>query len=481
MPRKIVATSLINNVAAFQRNVYSLESYDTVYTSFQPTRKDKTYIVGFSNSTSPQMQNIVVGIYIFASQVVGIVNGVFYDDKLIFLEPQGWSETDIFSLSYDGHKAIAYKNGVKMGEVSLTSNGPFRLNATFDTGNNRNNQDNSGATVNKILFQAMAVGVKGDTGPTGTNGIDGVTGPTGPTGTNGIDGVTGATGPTLPILTTPAPYGSHVLLGVGNDVYDNGIITYAYDGKAGYFTTPNTIVVDNLLGKSVTIEKYQITVQANGDIALLSPTQLTFNGVPITGETGPEGIQGVTGHTGPTGPTGTNGIDGVTGATGPAGPVNNAWYYANSIEGTLISTNIDNDSKLLSVGSISVNSSQNSKFFLTGQFINIFDVNIERYIVSSIYRRKSGTTVWQNVLGNNLTHLVASTCLSYQWISDLAPKPYDPIEARAITMPFSYVDSPGEGTFEYKIYVSISPSHTNTQYDAPIYFRSVCFTSLQLQ
>lgn len=184
---------------------------------------------------------------------------------------------DLMSIFFDcnSESVSLYKNGIFLMSSPYSATTPQRF-FWYNTGvfSPMTVNDIKGYQINDIRGYQIAFGLSGPTG------------------------ATGATGPTLPILTTPAPYGSHVLLGDGNDVYDNAIITYANNGEAGYFTTPNSIVVDNLSGRSVRIEKDQVVVQVNGDIAVLDPTQLTFNGVPITGETGPTGIQGPTGATG---------------------------------------------------------------------------------------------------------------------------------------------------------------------------------------
>jgi len=88
-------------------------------------------------------------------------------------------------------------------------------------------------------------GPRGNTGPTGPQGIPGITGNTGPTGPQGIPGITGNTGPT-------GPQGIPGITGNTGPTGPQGI------------------------------------------------PGITGN----TGPTGPQGIPGITGNTGPTGPTG---------------------------------------------------------------------------------------------------------------------------------------------------------------------------------
>jgi len=122
-------------------------------------------------------------------------------------------------------------------------------------------------------------GVQGDTGATGAtgaNGLDGATGATGAQGETGSKGDTGATGETLPILITPAPYGSNFLLATGSNVYNNSILTYSDGGKEGYISTSNNIVISGN-NRTNTLEKDQISIVANGSTAYMNSDNISVN------------------------------------------------------------------------------------------------------------------------------------------------------------------------------------------------------------
>jgi hypothetical protein len=240
------------------------------------------------------------------------------------------------------------ENGIKVNGAYIGQTGPAGV--TGATGP----QGDIGAT-----------GAKGETGATGTTGQQGDTGPQGATGATGPQG---ATGPTLSILTSPVPFGSHVLLGNGNDVYDNAIITYANGGKKGYFTTSNNIVVDNL-GKSTSVENDQIVIQSNGNIAVLSAGQLTFNGEPATGATGPQGDIGATGPTGETGSSGDIGATGPTGSQGDTGATGATGTFSGTLDQNLNANNFDitNVKNLGITGSFSTTNTSSTVLLENGQ------------------------------------------------------------------------------------------------------------------
>jgi len=214
-------------------------------------------------------------------------------------------------------------------------------------------------------------GPMGDTGFTGPMGDTGFTGPMGDTGFTGSQGIQGFTGPAGPLVglqsivnvgSTITDQGGNVgniLLNYGNrftnDVvgyqilmndtqnntqsyyrpeqialtdFPNQTTTNLYCGLArvGNATYWNTSQYDNLLvEKRNTIEKARLDTTTltladlSGNTSILSTTDLTFNGVSVSG-IGPTGPTGPTGDTGPTGPTGDTGPTGPTGDTGPTGP-----------------------------------------------------------------------------------------------------------------------------------------------------------------
>lgn len=132
-------------------------------------------------------------------------------------------------------------------------------------------------TPTQLTFDNVPVSMIGPTGPSGSKGATGPTGPSGPSGSNGIAGSTGPqgdTGSTLPILTSPAPYGSNFLLANGQTVYDNTIFTYVSNVKSGILTTATTLKVDNLAGKINRIEPDQTTISANGKTINISSSQV---------------------------------------------------------------------------------------------------------------------------------------------------------------------------------------------------------------
>jgi hypothetical protein len=119
-------------------------------------------------------------------------------------------------------------------------------------------------------------GSEGATGDKGDTGATGATGDTGATGAKGEIGPTGASGETLPILTTPAPYGSNFLLATGSNVYNNNILTYADGGKEGFISTANNIVISGN-SRTNTLEKDQISIVANGSTAYITSANLSIN------------------------------------------------------------------------------------------------------------------------------------------------------------------------------------------------------------
>ena len=86
--------------------------------------------------------------------------------------------------------------------------------------------------------------------------------------------------PPAPITTDPAPYGSNFLLANGQTIYDNTILTYASSGKTGILTTATTLKVDNLAGRINRIDPDQTTITANGKTINMNSSQveLTIDG-----------------------------------------------------------------------------------------------------------------------------------------------------------------------------------------------------------
>jgi hypothetical protein len=185
---------------------------------------------------------------------------------------------DTGSIGATGHTGYTGSTGQR-GETGATgdSGSTGSTGSTGDTGA-------TGCTGSKgetgDRGETGATGDKGDKGDKGDTGDKGGTGNTGATGSEGSTGATGATGSTLPILTTPAPYGSHFLLANGSSVYDNNIIEYADGGKSGYMSTAYYIVVSEN-NRTSTIEKDQISIVSNGATSILSASNLTFGGVSV--------------------------------------------------------------------------------------------------------------------------------------------------------------------------------------------------------
>lgn len=150
------------------------------------------------------------------------------------------------------------------------------VGATGSTGSTGSRGDTGATGAQGVVGNDGATGSTGATGATGNDGATGATGSTGDTGATGSVGATGAqgaTGSTLPIITTPAPYGSNFILANGSDVYSNNIITYADGGKSGYISTANYILISEN-SRTNTIEKDQISIFANGATCYLAPANI---------------------------------------------------------------------------------------------------------------------------------------------------------------------------------------------------------------
>ena len=219
-------------------------------------------------------------------------------------------------------------------------------------------------------------GPQGDIGETGPQGDIGSTGPQGDIGQQGNTGPQGDIGPTGP----PGPLvGLQSIVNTGSTLTDqNGnvstliinqgagnrfvnqltgnqmLLNDNQNGTQAYYRAELLSVNDNpnntasnlysgtlqlrdngfvntahgndiLISKSNTIEQSLLNTTSltltdlSGNIARLSTTNLTFNGVPYNGETGPQGDIGPTGTQGPQGDIGPTGTQGPQGDIGPTG------------------------------------------------------------------------------------------------------------------------------------------------------------------
>ena len=92
-------------------------------------------------------------------------------------------------------------------------------------------------------------GATGPTGPTGADGADGATGPTGTAGTNGADGATGSTGPTGPNEVSTSTASS---LGTGLVKSAGGVLALAVAGT-DYSTFMPGLTITTTSGSSLSI------------------------------------------------------------------------------------------------------------------------------------------------------------------------------------------------------------------------------------